>query len=66
MKTFNFVIPPQLKSRLEAESSRSGVSLAEIARRALDEFLERKEGSVGHGRPDAAIEATQEPALARG
>jgi predicted DNA-binding protein len=41
-KTFNFTIPDSLKERLEAESARTGASLAELTRRALERYLDQQ------------------------
>lgn len=46
MRNFNFLIPAQLDSRIKAESERSGASLSEIVRRAVDEYLERRERAI--------------------
>lgn len=43
MRLFNFHIPGPLDARLKEESRRTGIPLSEIARRALDEHLERRE-----------------------
>jgi predicted DNA-binding protein len=43
MRNFNFKIPDPLDNRLKAESERTGASFSEIIRRALDEYLERRE-----------------------
>ena len=43
MRNFNFKIPDPLDARLKAESERSGMMLSEIVRRAIDEYLERRE-----------------------
>jgi len=41
--TFRFKIPVPLEARLRKESERSGLSFAEILRRALDTHLRKKE-----------------------
>jgi predicted transcriptional regulator len=58
MKKFNFVIPDELKARVDAESDRTGASLGEIARRALNEYLERRE-PVTKERPRELVQAVR-------
>lgn len=41
--TFKFRLPQLLRERLQRESQGTGFSLAEIIRRAIDEYLVRKE-----------------------
>ena len=48
MRNFNFKIPTQLDERLKAESERTGAKLSEIVRRAIDEYLEDREATLGH------------------
>lgn len=43
MKLFNLKMPSQLRERLEAEKGRSGFTVSEITRRALDQYLESRE-----------------------
>lgn len=38
----NLSMPKQFVDKLEAEKKRTGMSLSEIVRRAVDEYLERK------------------------
>lgn len=45
-KTFNFVIDPDLKARLVADSDRTGAPLAETVRRAINEYLQRREADI--------------------
>lgn len=47
MKIFNFSMPDPLRQRLLAEKDRTGLSEAEIVRRALDEHLEIREQRDG-------------------
>ena len=46
MQKFNFPISDDLKFRLESEAKRSGQKLAEVARRALDEYLHKRESEA--------------------
>jgi len=42
MKRTNFFLPEQLIERLKARSESTGLSVAEIVRRAIDEYLSRQ------------------------
>lgn len=52
-KVFNFHMPAPLRARLLAERDRAGVSEAELIRRALDQYLERRERRRGPARRPA-------------
>jgi predicted DNA-binding protein len=62
MRNFNFLISEHLDDRLKCESDRSGASLSEIVRRAIDEYLERKERRRTNNAPKSRHrEAEAEP-----
>ena len=44
MKRSNFFLPLPLLARLKAETERTGLSAAEIVRRALEAYLREQEG----------------------
>ena len=46
---FNFHIPGPLEGRMRAEADRTGLPLSEVVRRALDEYLERREKGPANG-----------------
>jgi metal-responsive CopG/Arc/MetJ family transcriptional regulator len=39
----NLSMPPQFVDKLKAEAKRTGMNNSEIVRRAVDEYLERRE-----------------------
>jgi predicted DNA-binding protein len=43
MRNFNFIIPPDLDTRLKAESERTGAPMSEIIRRAVRDYLEESD-----------------------
>lgn len=44
MKRTNYYYPEQMLARLKTLSERMGVSVSELIRRAIDEFLKRHKG----------------------
>jgi metal-responsive CopG/Arc/MetJ family transcriptional regulator len=42
MRRRNITLPEQLDERLQGESKRAGISVSEIIRRAVDQYLKRE------------------------
>jgi Arc/MetJ-type ribon-helix-helix transcriptional regulator len=42
MKRVNYHLPEQVIAKLKEEAERTGLSISEIIRRAIDAYLERK------------------------
>ena len=42
MKRVNYHLPEQVIGRLKAEAKRTGLTVAEIIRRAIDTYLEKR------------------------
>lgn len=49
LKRYNFILTTLQKEKLGKYSKQTGLSLSDIVRRAIDEYLERRLQPVAHG-----------------
>ena len=54
LKRYNFILTTLQKKNLDDYSEQSGLTLSDIVRRALDEYLERRIQNVSHNTDKSA------------